>query len=635
MKKLCVLTKVAIFERNESLDHTQSAYFSLNLLMLSRQSQILSFFLPLVFLISSLSMLHAQDEYRLKIHFPEGHTVSKKLQEYDAVYADSLSILQAYASYVQKLRVESFLQANSDRGEWKERTYHAYLQPGPSFTWAKINNGNVDAYLLNESNVNLKRQEGKKISPADLVKLEQRILTIAENSGYPFTKVYLDSIVISEDQIAGTLMIEKGQLMKFAEVNLVGDIKITKKYLQEYLGIDPGAAYSAEKVNAISNRIRELVFLQESKRSTVTFRGKSAIVNLFLKPKKASRTDIIVGVLPRDNSQNPTVVNRPLFTIAATLDWNNRLGLGERIYFQYEQLRPQRQEGEFSVSYPYIFGMPFGVNGDLKIYRRDSLFLEVNSELGLQYLFEGNNYIKAFWENRQTNLLQVDTASIINTSRLPKQLDFRNVLFGLEWQNQQLNYRFNPTKGWATKIRTGFGNKQIQENNSILALARESFDPQMLYDSLNAKNWQIRMEGSIEKYFPIGQSFTLKTALKGGAIYSPTKVISNEQFRLGGNYLLRGFDEENFTASAYAVATVEYRLLLDVNSFIFAFLDYGYIEDSSGDETTYDQPLGIGAGFAVETKVGIFGFSFAVGSQNDLPLDFRQVKTHFGYINLF
>ncbi len=47
------------------------------------------------------------------------------------------------------------------------------------------------------------------------------------------------------------------------------------------------------------------------------------------------------------------------------------------------------------------------------------------------------------------------------------------------------------------------------------------------------------------------------------------------------------------------------------------------------------KPIGIGAGITFETKVGIFGFSLAVGRQRETTFDFRRVKTHFGYVSLF
>ena len=45
--------------------------------------------------------------------------------------------------------------------------------------------------------------------------------------------------------------------------------------------------------------------------------------------------------------------------------------------------------------------------------------------------------------------------------------------------------------------------------------------------------------------------------------------------------------------------------------------------------------IGAGVGMALETRAGIFNISFAAGKRNDVDLNLRQSKIHFGYINFF
>jgi hemolysin activation/secretion protein len=106
--------------------------------------------------------------------------------------------------------------------------------------------------------------------------------------------------------------------------------------------------------------------------------------------------------------------------------------------------------------------------------------------------------------------------------------------------------------------------------------------------------------------------------------------------RIGGLRTLRGFDEESISASSYSIFSLEYRFLLDQNSFFSVFSDYGlYENNTTGSEYIYDTPLGIGAGISFETKAGIFTFNYAVGSQFGNPIDVRAAKIHFGFINFF
>ena len=138
-----------------------------------------------------------------------------------------------------------------------------------------------------------------------------------------------------------------------------------------------------------------------------------------------------------------------------------------------------------------------------------------------------------------------------------------------------------------------------------------------------------------DSYVPIGQLGTIKTSIQSGWIFSPQEIFRNEQYRLGGNKLLRGFDEETVFSTRYAILTIEPRLLIGQNSYLFVFGDLGYTEDKTNETNTSDRPMGFGAGLTFETKVGLFGFSLALGKQLGNAFNYRDMKIHFGYVSLF
>lgn len=587
-------------------------------------------------LLCGAEQARAQQTYELKPDLAGGELADFNfLKDLTLVWADTVGTEGALSEMMERFRAEGYLTASADQVKWRDSQLQAKVTPGEIYSWAEIDDSEIDDFLLDKANINVRRQSGKKIIPAELIRLENKLIEAANSNGHPFPKVFLDSVQIEGNGIRAKLQLAPGPLFTFGPVRLINPVNISSKYLQQYLGIPIGSLYDQDKIEEIINRIKELPFLETIKNPTVSFVGKKAVVNLFLRPKKASRWDAILGYLPRNNSANPDENEKDLFTLSLLADANNQLGLGEKMYFKFEQLQPQRQEMEIKLSYPYAFGLPFGATGDFSIYRRDSLFTDINSELGIQYLFSGNNFIKVFWENRITNLGKVDSTQVLIRKELPDQLDTRNALFGIEWQQSKLNYRFNPRSGWAVKLRSGFGLKNIRENNMVLELERDGFSPRMLYDSLNQQSYQIRLQGELEYYIPIGTASTVKTSIRSGVIVAESDIFRNEQYRIGGNQLLRGFDEDTFNASTYVITTLEYRILLSTNSALFAFGDLGYIEDVSVQSKKYDLPIGIGAGITFETKVGIFGFSLAVGRQRDFAFDLRRVKTHFGYVSLF
>lgn len=552
-------------------------------------------------------------------------------------YSDSLSVRNELSNVLLQLHGQAYLEASVDSLYRFENTFHALIFVGKKYEWASLTNGNVEPAFLEQVGFRERLYEGKDFYYREVLKLQESLLTYAENNGYPFAEVRLGNLKIQNGKIAAQLFMKKNKLITIKGVEIKGDAKISKRYLENYLGFKNGSLYDKEKIKNIRQRIRELPFVQEEKDLTITFKADKATINLFLKKKRASRFDFLVGVLPRSNVTPNSGERNFLITGTFNADMHNQFGVGERIFAEFQQLSPGTQELELQFTYPYILNFPFGIDFKFDLFKKDSSFLQIESDFGIQYLLEGGNYLKAFWNNRTTNLLTVNEAQIIASRKLPNELDLKNSVFGLEYNLQKLDYRFNPRRGWGALLRAGAGFKRIKENNTIISL--ESSDPnfsfQSLYDSLTLRTFQYQLKGHVEKYFPLFKRSTLKASVRSGWIISPSSIYRNEQFRIGGNQLLRGFDEESIFTTNYVVGTLEYRLLIGQNSFFFVFTDYGYTEDVTEDTRNFDTPLGLGGGLTFETRVGVFGISLAVGKQQNNPFDFRNVKTHFGYVSYF
>ena len=218
---------------------------------------------------------------------------------------------------------------------------------------------------------------------------------------------------------------------------------------------------------------------------------------------------------------------------------------------------------------------------------------------------------------------------------MPSTLDVSTNTLGLELLKQHLDYRFNPRRGWTILLRGGAGIRTVRPNSDILDLRDPSFDFKTLYDTVTLRSFQYRLDNKTEFFLPVLKRSVVKLAVVGGAVFTSSPISQNEQYRIGGSKLLRGFDEESLFATRYAIGTLEYRLLIGRNSYLYTFADAAYIENQTRTTRSTDTPFGFGAGITFETNVGLFGVTLAVGRQQGNPIDFRNVKTHFGYVSLF
>ena len=617
-----------IFHNSKKMNHNHFRTLSSKMTLLLLITVLISF--------SKISI--GQVRYDIKFHpTDKEESFIKDNFEITPSFSDSLEIRNELSKVILELHNQAFLEASIDSVYQFQNTFHVVMHIGERYEWAKLENGNVETAFLEQVGYRERLYQKKAFRYQQVVKLQKSLLTYAENNGYPFAEVGLRNVEVQEGKIAAKLFMKKNKLIIIDGINIKGDAKISNRYLENYLGLKKGDLYNRSKIEKIQQRIRELPFVQEVKGLTITFKGDKATINLYLKKKTASRFDFLVGVLPRTNVTPNSGERNFLITGTVNADMHNQFGVGERIFVEFQQLSPATQELELEFAYPYILNFPFGVDFKFDFFKKDSNYIQIFSDFGVQYLLEGGNYIKAFWNNQTTNLLILNESQIIASERLPADLDISNATFGLEYNLQKLDYRFNPRKGWGTLLRAGAGFKRIRENNTILGLetSNPDFSFQSLYDSLTLRTFQYQFQGHVEKYFPFFKRTTLKTSVRAGWIISQEPIFQNEQFRIGGNSLLRGFDEESIFTTNYVVGTLEYRLLIGQNSFVFVFADYGYTEDVTENTRNFNNPFGLGGGMTFETKVGVFGISFAVGKQNNNPFDLRNVKTHIGYVSYF
>ncbi|MEM9917349.1 MAG: BamA/TamA family outer membrane protein [Bacteroidota bacterium] len=585
------------------------------------------------------SLLSAQyQHYQLQLVAldKEADFLSKHV-EIDPQFPDSLALRSSLNDLLGQLRAQAFIEASVDSLSFQDSIARAFVWVGQTYTWAQLDRGNLEDVFLDRIGYKERLYQDKPFHYSELQQLLDRLLNYAEENGFPFASVGLKDVQIVNGQVKARLHLNKGRLVLIEGVNVIGDVRISKTYLENYLGLKEGTLYSKTRIQKIRNRLKELPFLREKRSTTVTFKGDKAIVNLFLTKKKNSRWDFIFGILPGNDANNDRQLQ---LSFSFTGDLQNQFGKGEKLFVDFQQLRPENQELELRFAYPYILGLPFGADFNFQLFRRDTTLRDLNASIGIQYLLEGGNYLRAYYNNRSTALLTVQERDIINSRRLPPNIDVRNTSFGLEYNLQKLDYRFNPQKGWGLLLRGGAGLKRILKNNNILALEDEgdpAFDFESLYDSLNLSTFQYRLEAKLAYYWPLavlGRS-TIKLGAEGGLILSGEDIYQNEQYRLGGNRLLRGFDEESIFATRFSVFTLEYRVLLGLNSYAFLFGDFAYLEDLTADGSRYDSPYGFGGGITIDTKAGLLGVSLAWGARRTNPIDFRNTKVHLGFISYF
>ena len=516
-------------------------------------------------------------------------------------------------------------------GLYKNNNEHKIIK-GNKYNWAKLKFSKSDKIILDNLGFDVTKWTNKYISPAIISSLAKKILTYLDNTGYPFAYVKLKDInFITPDTIGAKLEIVKNKKFYFDSIEITSGLELSTSFLENYLDIHPNDIYDHSKVNAIKEKINNLNFAELRSEPIIAFYGNQASIKLDLKYKRTNRFDILIGLQP-DN----TGVRKFNLTGNIRAELINKLGRAENLYFEYKNLSQNKQDLILNFNYPYIMGMPFGFDNKFNIYINNDKYRDVKLNLGVQYFFMGLNNTKVYWQHNSSRILNIDTSSIVSTGRLPDKLDLLTNSMGIQLNFNTLNYRFNPRRGWNILLDGKIGNRKILKNQQITSLGeRYGLDFISIYDSIKPKSYIFDISTKISFYLPLSTNMVFKASNNSSWKQSERKLYVNELFRLGGNKLLRGFDEESIYCDFYTLFTLETRMIIDKNSFLFVFGDFAYIHNPYYETDKNDTPYGIGAGINFDTKNGILSISTAVGSQRNNPLDFKNVKIHIGYLSMF
>jgi outer membrane protein assembly factor BamA len=543
--------------------------------------------------------------------------------------------LQYVSNLLPLLQGKGYVAASIDSIGYAAKEASLRLYVGGAWRWARIDTRTTDPTLLAAAAWNDRSFSGHPMDMRVFRNRQQLMLDYLENNGYPFAKVGLDSIVLRDSgEVSAMLKVDKGPLYKIDSIRIYGNAKISNEFLQRYLNIPNGSIYRRDRLQLISKKMLELSYVQEQQPWSLTMLAEGSVVNLYLKPKKSSQIDALVGFLPSDD---PALGNKIVVTGEATVNLKNTLGNGETILLDWQQMQAGSPRLDVGYTQPFIFNSPFGLNTSFDLYKQDSTYININFILGAQYTLSANQNGSVFLQLASSNLLNIDTLDIIATHTLPPEADISSTSLGVTYSFNNTNYRFNPRRGNEFNFLGSAGTKTVHENTTIAGLTDPSdsgFNFASLYDTVKLHSFQFLVKLDAAHYFPIGRAATLKLGINAG-IYSSPNTYRNDLFMIGGYKLLRGFDEASILASQYAVGTLEYRYLTGLNSFLFTFTDVGWAMNNVADYNLNSMYIGIGVGMAFETKAGIFNMSVAEGRTSELPFDFHETKIHLGYVSFF
>jgi outer membrane protein assembly factor BamA len=523
-------------------------------------------------------------------------------------FKDSAQLVNYLKSFRSTAISKGYLLASIDTFFWTKKTLTSNFYLGPKFGKAYLTIDEEDLeFIKRKQHLSEKYFTGIAFRPNEVKKILNELQKTLSATGYPFGKVYLDSVHIEDETLHAHIRIDKYNQVKWTKIHIKGDSSISAIFLTNLIRIKKGDNFSQPELDLIPKRLKQINFLKEIKPHDILFTKEGAELFLYIESNPISSINGVVGLQPDPKTSKLNLTGE------LSLKLLNVLKRGELLDFKWRSIQAQTQSLKTQLNYPFLFKSSFGVDANFQLYKRDSTFLELKSTLGIQYFLRGGNYIKLFYQANSSNVLSGGK----NNPQFTNLGSVNSNNYGLAIFRQRLDYIPNPTKGFLVnaELSAGLRKSRVTDTSSV--------------ETSNTYRGQL----TLEWYFPLAKRHILKLSNIVESYYAPA-IYQNEVYRFGGLNSQRGFNEEELFSTSRSTLNIEYRFLLDQNSRVFLFYDQSWYENNSGNYMK-DTPFGFGTGFSFGTNIGIFSISYALGKQFSNPILLRDGKIHFGYIAYF
>jgi outer membrane protein assembly factor BamA len=548
-------------------------------------------------------------------------------------FTDKVLLHKAIHHWVDSMQGLGYLECHAGDITENDSGYIFSLFAGKKYRYEGFDYSQVPYAYVQRSGFERIILNKKTLSYAECKMAMRRIANYMDETGYPFAQVYLDSATIGDGFIKPKLNVLQGPRVYIDTIEWDGRLKVSPDLMQKVIGLRTGMLFSNHAMMDLENRIGSIKFLEQIAVPTVTLYKNKALIHLYLKDKKVSSLDALLGLLPGTDSN-------PGLKINGTFNGHfiNALRQGESLLINFQSLQNSSQSLTMDLSIPYLLKLPFSPFARFNLYKRDSLFLDVKSEVGAAWTLGKHGSFKALLGSLASSLLKPDLALIRSTRTLPPALDISSNYLGGSIEYEKLDVELNPRSGISIKAFINGSSRSIRTNPSIIALKDErdtAYSFSGLYTALLKKGYAVEWGLQFSKFIPTGRFTTWYSHIQWASKNASSGLQLNELYRIGGYQLMRGFDEQSILAKDYLLWVNEIRLITGALSYIHIHNDLGSIR--ALNKATYQQKIywSFGGGMVFNTSLGLLSVSTSVGRKLPDGFDFRAVKLHVGYVSYF
>ncbi len=510
---------------------------------------------------------------------------------------DSSKVDYQKEELIQHLQNLGFWTASVDSIKTISDTVTMFVSEGRKFSKVELELYEGDSLILKSDS---KRNKSFQIS-AQFDSFFEEVLKKYENKGFPFVSIKVSDTRINSDSILIRCVLKPSLFLKNDQLQVVPDNIVSTKFLSSYLQFKSDDPFNAEVINNIPTQLKQLHFL--ALRSVdVSYQLKKASVILEIEKRKANYFDGVLGMVPRTERTGVE------FTGEVNLKLRNLFKSGKKLDFHWEQIRPESQKLDLSYVHPVFLGSLIDLHFSLNQRKQDSIFSNRSFSVGFEYRVNPTALLKFNYENILGTSLENDSDSVGNFD-----IDY----YGIGYRINNTDDLFFPRKGFQFELNSQVGFKKVDDSQFRVP-----------------KSTQYRFTANYSHFLGLTNRSIIAFSGIGGILINDYLYL-NDLFRLGGLKSIRGFDEDDFYASHYGIASVEWRYYIDDQSYFLLFYDQAFLAYDLISKSFNDNPSGLGGGLQISTEGGDFRILYGMGRRSNERFSIDTFKIHFGYSALF
>lgn len=449
--------------------------------------------------------------------------------------------------------------------------------------------------------------QGEEYSPRALELLINRILKILEQRGYPLASIKIGEIAYRKEGadtfVSIPLLLNKGQLVHITNLQIEGNTRTRENVIVREARLKKDQLFSPNLPRDIKRRLEKTQLFASVSFPELYLRDNgTAGFSIKIKEGNVNHFDGILGYIPGTQFGQDGYV-----TGLIDLRLRNLFGTGRRFSTRWHRLDNWTQEIELKYFEPWIVSLPVNVETWFSQRKQDTTYVRRQFGLEVFMMFSHELSISGSFQR----------AEIFPSEGIQFAAGSSTWFLGISVHYDSRDDRVTPREGLVYYTSYDYGQK--------------------------VKKAPLRSEGSLrgdritldlEYYLTPIQKQVIMVGIHARD-YRSSDIELSDLFRFGGANTLRGYREAQFLGSRVAWSTLEHRWLMGGRSYLFGFVDAGYIYTPNVSSSSVPGQqltrVGYGAGLRLDSGIGLIGVSLAFG-QGDT---FSTAKLHFRLINEF